>query len=326
MLMAFGYYSVLCMVKKFYTRRTALKRLGASLTASVLLSGGAAGSAAAVDTREGIIPPQGQDNGWSVSRSGRPIPRFPSVGDDGTRYQVKAPDDPALAGWTKYTSDRRFPPTTGPGKRLRFDQTTSLGREEAALWLTETDADADAEVIQTAAIAAPFHIELREKEDRSPAILSATTVGSYAGAIQVTQKNEQNPKITSVDVTLSVGIIQLDMLDQGESLPGVDSVRALSEDDLVSLTVTPPTDPSGSPRTEELTEPTATGTVTARLVGSGKYAVYWNVTARTDTEHESHETAKISFSQDGPDIGDIDPEVRGIRLDEVTIELQELGE
>lgn len=151
-------------------------------------------------------------------------------------------------------------------------------------------------------------------------------MGSYAGAIHVSQKTDWNAKITSVNVTASVGTIPLAVLDPGDALPGLHAVRALSEDELFRRTVIPPTDPSESLRMDELTEAMVTETVTARLAGSGKYAVYWTLSARTDTEHDLHETATISFSQESPDMGDIDPEDRGLRLNEVTIELQELGE
>lgn len=316
------------MKEKQYTRRTTLKRLGGGLTASVLLGGGTAGATTVADGSEGIIPPQGQDSGWAVRRSGDPIPRFTSVGDDERQYQVKNGTDGSPLGWTKYTSDRRFPPTLGTDRRLRFDQTINLSKEAAELWFNETDATADAEVTQTTALGAPFHIELQEEV--APAILSATTVGSYAGVIQVSEKNALNPKITSVDLTLSVGIIQLEVIDRGQALPGVDSVSALSENDVLSLTVTPPTDPDNNDsvvtRTEEIAEATANGSVTARLAGSGSYVVYWKLTTRTDTELDVNEQAKISFSPEGPAIGDIDPEDQGISLDEVTVELQELGE
>lgn len=316
------------MREKHYTRRTTLKQLGTGLTAGVLLSGGTAGATGVADESRGIIPPQGQDSGQSVRRSDDPIPRFTSVGDDETQYQVKAPDDPALAGWTKYTSDRRFSPRSGSDRRLRFDQTTDLNQETAKLWFDETASTADAEVTQTTAIGAPFRIEL-QKED-FPAILSANTVGSYVGVIQVSEKSALNPKITSVDLTLSVGIIELEVIDRGRVLPGVGSVWALSEDDMLSLTVTPPTDPDNTPsvitRTEELVETTINGTVTAQLRGSGSYVVYWKLTTRTDTELDVNEQAKISFSPDGPAVGDVDPEDQGIHLDEVTVELQELGE
>ncbi len=289
------------MAESNFTRRSALRTIGAGIAGTVALSG--TGSAHCLDI---------SDDRTSYRRAAS-TPLFTPRWEFDT-FTI----NDAIDGWS--SSRTQSLPEWSQQSGIEFDQSGDSVSDRATLQLDKRYSNVWGSVSQLSVVAAPVHIDLDELLE-GEATLSIDIDASYAGAVELSGSSSDT---TQVDIRGAIGFGPYTDVRQQTKAP------ALSSSFIAATGVERPLFDkriSGSNQRRLIEESPSMSTLTTEVTQSDTYVVYGLLESVADIEYEN-DAAKVDFSPNGPDVrgaGFVDQEIPfGLSLEQIRIQANEL--
>ncbi|WP_330631164.1 hypothetical protein [Halocatena halophila] len=289
------------MAESNFTRRSALRTIGAGIAGTAALSGtGSAHCVEVSDSRTSYRP---------AANTPLFTPRW--------EFDTFTIND-AIDGWS--SSRTQSLPEWSQQSGIEFTQSGDSVFDRATLQLDKRYSNIWGSVSQLSVVGAPVHIDLDELSV-GEATLSVDIDASYAGAVELSGSPSDS---TQIDIRGAVGFGPYTDVRQQTKAPGLSSsfVSARGvERSLFDKRI------SGSNQRRLIEQSPSMMTLTTEVTQSDTYVVYGVLESVADIEYEN-DAAKVDFSSNGPDMrgsGFVDLDVpHGLSLEQIRIRANEL--